>query len=346
MVSLSHEYRSKKKERIKKLGKPPNMGLELTELHVHVGSAVDPAIMWSVAHQQGIKLPVKNYWDFVNLITVKTKKSFKEYLKLFKWTELIQSSPEAMERCTYEVIAGAYRRNNITTIELRYNPMKRNRGGERDLDHIILASVRGMERAQLEYPVKAGLILCLDKSFPYELNEIIVEKAMAYRKRGVVGIDFAGDASPSFKVRDYKKLVRMAKEEGLGITFHCGEHSNDTSVKEVLRFIAPDRLGHAIMATKDDGILDRISKMGITVELCPTSNLKLGVVKDLDEVSLIINKLKDHKVRFCINTDGPEMLCTTLLEEFEKLLSKNLISLEEIEEINELAREASFIREI
>ena len=87
----------------------------------------------------------------------------------------------------YEVIGGAYRKNNITTTELRFNPMKRNRGGEQDLDHIIAAALRGMDRATLEYPVKPGLLFCLDRAFPFELNEILVEKAIAWRDRGVVG---------------------------------------------------------------------------------------------------------------------------------------------------------------
>jgi len=59
--------------------------------------------------------------------------------------------------------------------------MKRNRGGEQDLDHIIAASLRGMDRAMLEYPIRPGLIFCLDRAFPYDLNEIIVEKAIAWR---------------------------------------------------------------------------------------------------------------------------------------------------------------------
>ena len=152
----------------------------LAELHCHLGAAVTPAIMWSIAHAQGIKLPTRDYWDFRDLITVHPRrpKSFDGYLQLFHWTELIQSSPIAVERAVYEVVGGAYRKNNVTTMELRFNPMKRNRGGEQDLDHIIAAAVRGMDRATLEYPVKPGLIFCLDRAFPYELNEIIVEKAI------------------------------------------------------------------------------------------------------------------------------------------------------------------------
>ena len=71
--------------------------------------------------------------------------------------------------------------------------MKRNRGGERDLDHIILAAIRGLDRASIEYPqVRAGLILMMDRTFSHELNAIIVEKAIRWAPRGVVGIDIAG----------------------------------------------------------------------------------------------------------------------------------------------------------
>ena len=103
---------------------------KLAELHVHLGGSVDPAVMWEIAHAQGIRLPTKDYWKFVDLVTVDSvkKKSFEDYLSLFRWTELIQSSPLAIERSVYQTIAGAYRKNNITLLELRFNPMKRNRG--------------------------------------------------------------------------------------------------------------------------------------------------------------------------------------------------------------------------
>src|SRR6266446_6517991 len=102
--------------------------------HCHLGGAVTPAIMWGIAHSQGIKLPTKDYWEFRDMITVSRRsQSFDGYLQLFHWTELIQSSPIAVERAVYEVVGGAYRKNNVTTMELRFNPMKRNRGGEQDL---------------------------------------------------------------------------------------------------------------------------------------------------------------------------------------------------------------------
>jgi len=167
----------------------------LAELHTHLGASVDPAVMWTLAHEQGIALPVKDYWEFVDLVTIDPRgvEGLPELDEIYKWTELIQSSPLAVERSVHQAIGGAYRTQNITTLELRFNPMKRNRGGERDLDHIIMAAIRGLDRAGLEYPrVRAGLILMMDRTFTPEQNEVIIEKAIRYRQRGVVGVDIAG----------------------------------------------------------------------------------------------------------------------------------------------------------
>src|SRR5215211_6271554 len=125
----------------------------LAELHTHLGGSVATEIMWTLAHEQGIALPVKDYWEFDELVTVPDARGVADLTALdqiYKWTELIQSSPLAVERSVHAAIGGAYRSQRITTLELRFNPMKRNRGGERDLDHIIMAAIRGLDRASLE----------------------------------------------------------------------------------------------------------------------------------------------------------------------------------------------------
>ena len=75
--------------------RPLSRKVPLAELHCHLGGAVTPAIMWGIAHAQGIKLPTKDYWEFRDMITVSPRRnrSFDGYLQLFHWTELIQSSP-------------------------------------------------------------------------------------------------------------------------------------------------------------------------------------------------------------------------------------------------------------
>src|SRR5204862_376006 len=196
--------------------------LELADLHIHVGAAVAPHILWSIAHDQGFKLPVQTYWEFRDLVTAKpeTVSSLADYLAiLHHWTEKIQSSPAAIERSVYEIIGKEFRSSGVSLIELRFNPMKRNLGGERDLGHIIHAALRGMDRACLEYGVRAGLIFCLAREFPLELNEILVKKAVKYKSRGVVGIDLAGPESHTLQlgaeVAGYRDLFPPARAAAL-----------------------------------------------------------------------------------------------------------------------------------
>jgi len=317
----------------------------LTELHCHLGGAVAPAIMWGVAHAQGIRLPTKDYWQFRELITVSARRghSFDGYLQLFHWTELIQSSPLAVERSVYEVIGGAYRKNNVTTMELRFNPMKRNRGGEQDLDHIISAAIRGMDRAMLEYPVTPGLILCLDRAFPYALNEIIAEKAIAYRGRGIVGVDIAGPESPDFRPVDYKRLFDRCRRKGLGITVHTGESGPVEEIAEVIEHLAPSRLGHGVKSAFDPRTMAMIRERDITLEVCPTSNLNTRVVSGWDEFRWIFDTFRRNGVKYTINTDGPEMLRTYIRDELSTLGRLSILSIEEQQQVAEWARQASFV---
>lgn len=317
----------------------------LTELHCHLGGAVAPAIMWGIAHSQGIRLPTKEYWEFRDMITVSPRRgrSFDGYLQLFHWTELIQSSPLAVERSVYEVIGGAYRKNNVTCVELRFNPMKRNRGGEQDLDHIISAAIRGMDRAMLEYPVTPGLILCLDRAFPYALNEIIAEKAISYHARGVVGVDIAGPESATFRPRDYRRLMERARRRGLGVTVHTGESGPLEEIAEVIEELEPQRIGHGIKAAYDPGTMARIRERDIVLEVCPTSNINTRVVSGWDEFRWIFDTFRRNGVKFTINTDGPEMLKTYIRDEIANLGRLGILSLEEQQQSAEWARQSSFV---
>src|SRR5438093_8279504 len=179
--------------------------------------------MWSLAHEQGIALPTRDYWEFDRMVTVSDPRGVPDLDSLdriYHLTELIQSSPLAVQRSVHSAIGGAYRSQRITTLELRFNPMKRNRGGERDLDHIILAAIRGLDLASLEYPqVRAGLILMMDRTFSEQQNAIIVEKAISWAPRGIVGIDIAGPrpGGRRYPYASLAPLVEEARAAGLGV---------------------------------------------------------------------------------------------------------------------------------
>jgi adenosine deaminase len=228
-------------------------------------------------------------------------------------------------------------------MELRFNPMKRNRGGEQDLDHIISAAIRGMDRAKLEYPILPGLILCLDRAFPFALNEIIAEKAIAYHPRGVVGVDIAGPESASFHPRDYRRLFDRCRRAGLGLTVHTGESGPVEEIVDVIEALEPARIGHGVKAAYDPRTMAAIRERGITLEICPTSNLNTRVVSGWDEFRWIFDSFRRNNVRFTINTDGPEMLKTYIRDELSMLGRLGILSVEEQAQSAEWARQSSFV---
>src|ERR671936_105820 len=307
--------------------------------------------MGTLAHEQGIALPVKDYWEFVDLVTVDARgvDGLPALDEIYHWTELIQSSPLAVARSVHGAIGGAYRTQNITTLELRFNPMKRNRGGERDLDHIIMAAVRGLDLASLEYPrVRAGLILMMDRTFTREQNEVIVEKAIRYQGRGIVGIDIAGPrpGGDRYPDRELAPLVEEARAAGLGVTIHVGEEGAEHGVEEigeVAETLRADRTGHGILAARHPELMDTLRAAEIVLEICPTSNLLTKARPDEEAVRDTFRAFVDHGVAFTIATDGPEMMRTHLRDEFELLERIGALDEDELAEANRQGHEASFI---
>jgi adenosine deaminase len=324
----------------------------LAELHTHLGGSVATDIMWSLAHEQGIALPTRDYWEFDRMVTVSDPRGVPDLDSLdriYHLTELIQSSPLAVERSVHAAIGGAFRSQLITTLELRFNPMKRNRGGERDLDHIILAAIRGLDRASLEYPqVRVGLILMMDRTFSADQNMVIVEKAIKYQPRGVVGVDIAGPR-PNGARYDYTQIreqVELAREAGLGVTIHVGEEGGGYGLEElaeVIESLHPDRIGHGILAARDPDLMAALREADITLEICPTSNLLTKALADEDAVRTTFRAFVEHGVQFTIATDGPEMMRIHLRDELEMLERIGALDADELRAANARGHEASFI---
>jgi adenosine deaminase len=324
----------------------------LAELHTHLGGSVASDILWSLAHEQGIALPVKDYWEFDRLVTVSDPRgvpNLDALDQIYHWTELIQSSPIAVERSVHAAIGGAYRSQGITTLELRFNPMKRNRGGERDLDHIILAAIRGLDRASLEYPqVRAGLILMMDRTFTAEQNMVIVEKAIRWAPRGIVGVDIAGPRPDGgrYDYREVAPMVEEARASGLGVTIHVGEEGGDVGreeIGEVVDALRPDRIGHGILAAGDAELMAALRDAEVVLEICPTSNLLTKALADEDAVRETLRSFVDAGVPFTIATDGPEMMRTHLRDELELLRRIGALDEAELNQANARGHEASFL---
>ena len=120
-----------------------------------------------------------------------------------------------------------------------------------------MAASRGLDRAGLEYPlVRAGLILMMDRTFTHDQNAVIVDKAVRYASRGIVGVDIAGPRPEPgrYAYGELEPLVSAARAAGLGVTIHVGEEGGAPASTRSARSSSASRPDgrHGILAAQDD----------------------------------------------------------------------------------------------
>jgi adenosine deaminase len=197
--------------------------------------------------------------------------------------------------------------------------------------------------------VNAGLILMMDRTFTPQQNAVIVEKAIRWSSRGIVGVDIAGPrpGGERYPYRDLAPLVEEARGAGLGVTIHVGEEGGDQGIEEVAEVVEtlrPDRIGHGILAARSPDLMRELAGRGIVLEICPTSNLLTKALSGEEELRETIRAFVDHKVPFTVATDGPEMMRTRLRDEFELLLRIAALDEDGLREANARGQDAAFVR--
>jgi len=129
----------------------------------------------------------------------------------------------------------------------------------------------------------------------------------------------------------------VARAGGLRTVAHAGEAAGAQSVRAAVEVLQADRIGHGVRAVEDARVVELLAQRRIPLEICPTSNLHTQVVKDVAELKGFIEVFRRHGVRFSINTDGPEMLQTTLRDELKLAVSAGLVSRDELAQCGEWA---------
>lgn len=314
----------------------------MRDLHIHLGGAVPSAVLWEILCDNGLHTEYQSFDAFHESLTANPGeiRSLDDFLgRYFDLTELIQSSPAAASVSAYQVVAKAYRRARIEGVELRFNPMKRMRGGLHTLEAIILAALQGLQRASMHYGAQTGVILSLGRDLSLEANWKITEAAIGWRSQGhlhgafgVVGIDMAGPESGRKEflepwINEVAAMFQKAREAGLGTTYHIGEtsYTGPEGMIRVIDRVRPDRIGHGIELRNASGadrdrLVGLLKEQNALLEICPTVNMVTHSVKSLDELAALIRFLDEMEIAFCLNTDAPYLLHTNLKREYDEMI--------------------------
>ena len=312
------------------------------ELHCHLELAFRKSTLRGWALEKGMDVVRQEDFDREFLIQ-EPMDDLPTVLHKFLNTRDIVDTEAKVEQLTFEVCEDMFLLSNVRILELRYAPsFLLDVHPAMDADRMLEAILRGMARAEAAYPMVVGLIGLLQRIKSVEDNAHWCDW-MLERKAHFVGMDLADD-EVSYPASPFAPLFLKAKNQGLGITVHAGEPDVPGAAQNILVALdelGADRIGHGVQAIHDAEVVARLVKDGVPLELCPWSNVLTRAVPDLK--SHPFKQLMDAGVRTTVNTDDPGVMDISLMQECEHLTTHLGVTLEELQQCNQWARQASFI---
>lgn len=305
----------------------------LIDFHLHLDGSLSLASVRELAQMQNIPVEADDEKLLKILQVGPDCKDLNEYLEKFSFPGSLLQKPEAITR-SVENLRRELKEQGLIYAEIRFAPQLHTLQGLTQRQ-VVQAAVEGLKADG----VKANLILCCmrgDKN--REENLETIHMAAEFLGKGVCAADLAG-AEALFHTATFEDVFALARELGVPYTIHAGEAMGPESVYKALEFGAK-RLGHGVRSLEDPALLKRLAREGITLELCPTSNLNTNMFDCIEDYPLI--PLMEAGVRVTINTDNTMVSGVSLQSEWEKVVKTFNLTEEQILTLQKNAAEAVF----
>lgn len=310
------------------------------ELHLHLDGSLRPATALELARTRGIDAPGDFRGMFRALVGPDRCASQAELLRAFDLPIALLQDAEALERVAVELVE-AKAADEVRYAEVRWAPALHTTGGL-SLDDVIAAVVAGTRAAAARTGTVVRLICTALRSHDPALNVAVARAAARFRDDGLTGFDLAGPEEAYPDPLTHQRAFDTARAGGLRITVHAGEWGGAAQVRRALA-VRPERIAHGPGAIADDALCAELIARGVTLDLCPTSNLQAGVVPTLADHPLA--RLHRRGVPVTLSTDDPTVSDVTLSEEYLRALGEVGLSLPELWAIDRHALEAAFADE-
>ncbi len=283
------------------------------ELHRHLEGSIRLPTLIEVAREFDIPLPaytVEQLRPHVQIIGADDSSSI-AFLSKFDVLRKFYCSMDIIERIAREAVEDAAR-DNVKYMELRFTPYALARFNNYGYEEVIELVCRATQAAQAANDIRVRLIVSVNRHESVEIAEQVLEAALAAQHCDIVAMDLAGQ-EVGFSARPFQQVFERAQAAGLSLTVHAGEWDGPENVREAIEVLGADRIGHGVRAVEDMAVVQLVRERGVTLEVCPTSNMQSGVVSRLDQHPLI--DLNELNVATTINTDDPSISNITLTDE-------------------------------
>ena len=314
------------------------MNLKKAELHVHLEGSIAPELAKKLARRNNLTLPE-------GLIAPDQKsylsKDFLDFLKVYDTLAAVIKVPQDYYDITFDYLR-SNAQNNAIYIEMMYSPDHAERSsGIPSWEHLA-AIQQAINDAKDQFDIVGRIIITAVRHFGVEACERVAKQATIDKIDCVTGFGLGGDEA-KYPPKLFTKAYQIAAEAGLDCTVHAGEFDSAKGMIEAMEYLPIKRIGHGVNAIHSPEAMAMVKDKGIALEVCPTSNIFLGLFKDMN--SHPFPKFYDAGIKISISSDDPPFMSTNLAREYQRVQEAYHYNDDTMNAITRMTLEAAFVDE-
>ncbi|WP_336010276.1 adenosine deaminase [Acinetobacter calcoaceticus] len=308
--------------------------LPKAELHVHIEGTFEPELMFAIAQRNQIQIPYKS---------VEEVKQAYNFHNLQSFLDIYYAGANVLvhEQDFYD-LAWAYfekcAEDRVVHTEMFFDPQTHTDRGVA-FSTVINGLKRACADAKAKFGISSQLIMCFLRHLSEEAAFETLEQALPFKQDIIaVGLDSSEVGHPPAK---FERVFAKAREEGFLIVAHAGEEGPPEYVWEALDLLKVNRIDHGVRSEEDEQLMERLINEKMPLTVCPLSNLKLCVVKDMKDHN--IRRLLQKGVNVTVNSDDPSYFGGYMNDNFFAIQQALDLSNDELKQLAVNSFEASFI---
>jgi len=285
--------------------------LPKTDIHCHLDGCLRPRTVLELAEAQGIRLPTHKLPVLTRLLEAgKRTRNLGDYLKIFDLTLSVMQERAALYRVAFELAEDAAK-ENIRHLEVRYAPILHQKK-KLAYDEIVDAVIEGLRDAGARLGMSTGVIICGIRSMDPRTSVALAELAVAYKGRGVLAFDLAGQEK-DYPAKAHRDAFQVILKNNVNSTVHAGEAFGPASIAQALHYCGAHRIGHGTRLREDPAVLAYVNDHRIPLEVCLSSNVQTRAVRTLRDHPF--GEYFRQGIRVTLNTDSRLISATDVTNE-------------------------------
>jgi adenosine deaminase len=316
------------------------------ELHLHLDGSLRPATALELAREREVDAGLDLEGMAARLVAPERCLDQADLLRAFDLPIAIMQDAEALERIARELVEDVAT-DGTRYVEIRWGPGLHLSSGLSLRDGIaaVAAGARTGSAAAAAHGaprIVVRLVAVALRSHEPTLNEAVARAAADAMAEGVTGFDLAGPEAAYPDPLRHAGAYAIAREAGLGITVHAGEWGGSPQVRRALA-LHPWRIAHGAPAGDDPSLMAELSARGVTLDLCPTSNLQADLYPALADHPL--PRIARAGVPATLSTDDRTVSALTLTQEYARARATLGLTMPELWRLDRHALEVAFLHD-